>query len=156
MDGYFSKPTRTKDLRDEVGRGVQFAELHGRSDEVASMKKENAMKLDRAEFLERVEQDEVLACELLGIFQTDSAAHGESLHAAVLAGNLEAVRNGAHAFKGMLANLSANPAAAAAARLELLAKEGKSEELATAWQVFDAELSSVLVEVNHLLAGAPQ
>jgi HPt (histidine-containing phosphotransfer) domain-containing protein len=137
-------------------RGVQFTELHGRSDEVASMKKENAKKLDRAEFLDRVEQDEELARELLGIFQTDTAANRESLHAAVQARNLNGVRDGAHAFKGMLANLSANLASAAAAHLELLAKEGKSEELADAWHAFDTELSGVLVEIEHLLAGAPQ
>ena len=56
----------------------------------------------------------------------------------------------------MLANLAANRASAAAAQLEALAKEGKTDALASAWQEFDSELSRLVLEVEHLLAGAMQ
>jgi hypothetical protein len=56
----------------------------------------------------------------------------------------------------MLANLAASPASQAAAHLEMLAKEGKADDFADAWQAFDEELSSVLLEVEHMLAGALQ
>jgi HPt (histidine-containing phosphotransfer) domain-containing protein len=114
------------------------------------------MILDREEFLTRVEHDEELARELLGIFQTESAANRETLRNAVFACNADAVRNAAHAFKGMLANLAASSASAAAAALETLAKEGKTDDLAAGWQAFDTELSRVVSEVEHLLAGALQ
>jgi len=90
------------------------------------------------------------------IFQADSQTSREALGTALAAGNAEEVRNVAHAFKGMLANISANPASAATAHLEELAKEARTDELAGAWQAFEKELSGVLLEVGHLLAGALQ
>ena len=87
-------------------------------------------------------------------FQADSQSNREALGAAVAAHNADEVRSLAHAFKGMLANLSANPASAAAARLEESAKEAAPDELAGAWQAFERELGGVLLEVEHLLAGA--
>ena len=117
------------------------------------MQNQGAKSLDREELLNRVEHDEELAREILAIFQADSHINREALGAAVAAHNAAEVRSVAHAFKGMLANLSANPASAAAAHLEELAKEGKTDELAGAWRAFERELDGVLVEVEHLLAG---
>jgi HPt (histidine-containing phosphotransfer) domain-containing protein len=134
----------------------QFAGLDVLARENPSVKKEKSMSVDREELLNRVEHDEELARELLGIFQTEALANRDSLRSAVESRNADAVRNAAHAFKGMLANLAANPASAAAAQLEALAKENKTGELAPAWQAFDKELGSVMLEVEHLLAGALQ
>jgi HPt (histidine-containing phosphotransfer) domain-containing protein len=118
------------------------------------MKNEGSKSLDREELLNRVEHDEELAREMLLIFQANSQTSREALNAAVAARNADEVRNVAHAFRGMLANLSANPASAAAAHLEELAKEARTDELAGAWKVFEKELGGVLLEVKHLLAGA--
>jgi CheY-like chemotaxis protein len=160
MDGYVSKPIRTDLLRSEIarvmkirGNRVQSSEV---PDEALAMKKTNAKSLDREELLNRVEHDEELAREILEIFQTDSAANRGLLRAAVEACQLDDIRNHAHAFKGMLANLAAGPAMAAAAHLETLAKEQNTKEIAAAWQGFDQELSGVLLEVEQLLAGALQ
>lgn len=120
------------------------------------MEKQNSNSLDREELLNRVEHDEELAREILGIFQTDSAANRDSLRVAVESRNADEVRSLAHGFKGMLANLSANSASASAGSLETLGKEGKANEFAAAWQAFDNELSSVLKEVEQMLAGAIQ
>jgi HPt (histidine-containing phosphotransfer) domain-containing protein len=92
----------------------------------------------------------------LSIFQTESGANRETLRAAVAERDADAVRNAAQAFKGMLANLSENPASAAAAGLETLAKEGKTDAFAVVSQAFDTELNRVVLEVEHLLAGALQ
>lgn len=78
------------------------------------------------------------------------------LRGAVESRNAAKVHAAAHAFKGMLANLAANPASLAAAHLETLAKEEKIEDFAPAWQAFERELGGVLLEVEHLLAGALQ
>ena len=120
------------------------------------MNKETPKSLDREELMNRVEHDQELAREILAIFQSDSNTNREVLRVAVTSRDAEEVRNLAHAFKGMLANLAANPASTAAAHLETLAKEGKSDEFAAAWEVFDKELTSVLLEVEQLLAGTPQ
>ena len=154
MDGYVSKPIRTDFLREEMARVLQFASLCELEPKTLALNTEQSMILNREEFLNRVEHDEELARELLGIFQTESAANRDTLHAAVKARNADAVRNGAHAFKGMLANLAAANASGAAAALEALAKDGKADALAASWQAFDIELSKVIQEVEHLLAGA--
>jgi HPt (histidine-containing phosphotransfer) domain-containing protein len=154
MDGYVSKPIRTDLLREEITRVVQFAGMCARSSEVSAMKKEGAKSLDREELLNRVEHDEELLREILAIFQADSQASRKALSAAVAAHEADQVRSAAHAFKGMLANLSSNPASAAAAHLEELAKEGRTDELAGAWQAFEKELGGVLREVEDLLSGA--
>jgi HPt (histidine-containing phosphotransfer) domain-containing protein len=112
------------------------------------------MILDRDDFLNRVEHDEELARELLGIFRTETVTNGETLRNAVETHNADAVRNSAHAFKGMLANLAAYPASMAAAALEDLAKDGNTDGFAAGWQAFDTELRKVVQEVEHLLAGA--
>jgi two-component system sensor histidine kinase/response regulator len=156
LDGYVSKPIRTDVLRDEIARVVQFAEIRFQSNEGTPMEKQNSNSLDREELLNRVEHDEELAREILGIFQTDSAANRDSLRAAVESRNADEVRSLAHGFKGMLANLAANSASAAAGNLETLGKEGKANEFASAWQAFDNELSNVLKEVEQMLAGAIQ
>ena len=156
MDGYVSKPIRSELLSDEMARVVQFAILTGSAPESSDDAKEEAVILDRAEFLNRVEHDGDLARELLEIFQAESAANREALRAAVAERSADATRSAAHAFKGMLANLAANRASAAAAHLEALAKEGKTDALTSAWQQFDTELSRVVQEVEHLLAGAIQ
>jgi len=156
MDGYVSKPIRTEFLRDEMERVVQCVALADSPHQTQALAKEETMILDREDFLNRVEHDEELARELLGIFQTESVTNRETLRSAVEARNADAVRNSAHGFKGMLANLAANPASEAAAALEVLAKDGNTDGFAAGWQAFDAELRKVEHEVEHLLAGALQ
>src|SRR5207248_7609161 len=160
MDGYVSKPIRSEMLRGEIARVVRLATFQDGPQqesigESIAMPKEHKA-LDRQELMSRVENDEELARELLGIFQADSASYRDSLRAAVESGNATETRSAAHAFKGMLANLAAGPASAAAARLEEMAKAGNIERFAAGWQEFEAELESVLAEVESLLAGAPK
>src|SRR5579863_6185327 len=85
-----------------MARVVQFAMLSVLAPENRGDGREEAMVFDRAEFLNRVEHDEDLARELLGIFQTESAANRKTLRAAVAERSADATRNAAHAFKGML------------------------------------------------------
>ena len=108
MDGYVSKPIRTDLLRSEIIRAVRITGMRGEFSEVPAMKKENSKSLDREELLKRVEHDEELAREILEIFRTDCAANRGVLRTVVENCQLDEVRNAAHAFKGMLANLAAD------------------------------------------------
>jgi CheY-like chemotaxis protein/HPt (histidine-containing phosphotransfer) domain-containing protein len=156
MDGYVSKPIRTDLLRSEIARAMKITRNRAQLNEVPAVKQKDARSLDREELLNRVEHDEELAREILEIFQKDCAANRGLLRAAVEACRLDEVRHHAHAFKGMLANLAAGPAMAAAGQLETLAGEQNTKAIAGAWQAFDQELSGVLLEVEHLLAGTLQ
>jgi PAS domain S-box-containing protein len=154
MDGYVSKPIRTEALRDEITRVVRLSDSFAVSLPAPSVNQEKQMSLDREELLRRLEHDEDLAREILTIFQTDAATNRQALQAAVESRNATEVSSAAHGFKGMLANLAANRAAAAAAALETLARENRCDEFAAAWQTFDKELTEVFLEVEQLLAGA--
>jgi two-component system sensor histidine kinase/response regulator len=160
MDGYVSKPIRVELLREEMNRSIQAAQIRVRSAEsLPARKKETVNKIDWSELLMRVEQDEELAREILGIFQSDAPTYREDLRAAFASQDAEAIRKAAHGFKGMLANLSANSATEAAGILEELAKTakpGESGELVTAWELFEKELSGVLTEAEQLLSGTPK
>jgi two-component system, sensor histidine kinase and response regulator len=112
--------------------------------------------IDWQELLARVENDADLAREILSIFQSDAPSYREALRHAVETQNAEEVRKAAHAFKGMLANLSANSASQMAAQLEQLGKTAKTAEMAAAWRDFEDELLRVLRDTEHLLAGASE
>ena len=110
--------------------------------------------IDRSELLARVENDEELVREVLGIFQDAVAGYRNELQSAVEKRSASATQKAAHAFKGMLANLAATRASRLAAELEDLAKCNQSEKFEPAWRLFDAELCLVLSEAEQLLAGA--
>jgi len=154
MDGYVSKPIRAELLRDEIARVVRIGSAAAEPEERSIPMRKECKGLDRQELLSRVEHDEDLARELLGIFQSDAAAYRESLRAAVQSGDAAGTRSAAHAFKGMLANLAAGSAAAAAARLEEMAKAEKVDQFADGWKTFEGELEMVLAEVGQLLTEA--
>jgi HPt (histidine-containing phosphotransfer) domain-containing protein len=141
-------------LRDEITRVVHLSDRFAVSHVTPSEDQEKQMSLDREELLRRLEHDEDLAREVLTIFQADAVTNRQALQAAVESRNAAEVSSVAHGFKGMLANLAANRAAAAAAALETLAQENQCDDLAAAWQSFDRELGGVFLEVEHLLAGA--
>lgn len=112
--------------------------------------------IDWSELLARVENDADLAREILSIFQSEAPPYRDALRQAVEAQSAEDVRKSAHAFKGMLANLSANSASHLAAQLEQLGKAGKTSELPVAWHDFEDELARVIRDVEHLLADAAE
>ena len=116
----------------------------------------SASSIDRRELLERVEDDEELAREILAIFRSDVSSYREALRVAVESKSQNEVRKSAHAFKGMLANLAATTASTLAASLEQLGKDGHTEQFAPAWDEFQRELDHLLRDVDSFLAGAGQ
>jgi HPt (histidine-containing phosphotransfer) domain-containing protein len=105
-----------------------------------------------AELLARVDNDLDLLHDLLGIFKEDFPRLKQSLVAAVASGNLKTVGNTSHALKGMFANLGAERAASAAARLEELASTGESGTLQNALDCLDREATSLLPQLDAYMA----
>jgi HPt (histidine-containing phosphotransfer) domain-containing protein len=71
-----------------------------------------------AELLDRVDNDQVLVRELLGIFKEDFPQTIQSLKSAVTARDLKSSSRLSHTLKGMLSSLGAVRAAAAASNLK--------------------------------------
>lgn len=154
MDGHVPKPLRTEVLRARPARVSPDHPAQTETDN--SSVSPRAAVLDREELLNRMENDDSLAREILAMFQTDAVAYLESLRNAVKAENRDETRAAAHAFKGMLANLAAHRASSSAAHLEDLAKANAAGEFAEALRQFETELQLVIAEVDAFLSGVPK
>jgi HPt (histidine-containing phosphotransfer) domain-containing protein len=99
------------------------------------------------ELLVRVDNDHDLLCELIGIFKEEFPRLQQELRQAVAREDVKKVETTGHALKGMLLGLSVTRAAASAARLEQMAREGTIAGLTDALILFDAEVKGLLAEL---------
>ena len=152
MDGYISKPIRTKVLKAELDK---FASNAGGPrkppavTEAPTHPDEGGFSLST--LLERVEQDRELLRELIEIFNEEFPRYREELRQAVGRGELRRVATVAHALKGMFANLAAERAAALAGKLERLGKGTETAGLAGALEVFESECATLLPMLDSCL-----
>jgi CheY-like chemotaxis protein/HPt (histidine-containing phosphotransfer) domain-containing protein len=148
MDGYVSKPIRTGFLRAEIERVAKSAGQQ----EVLVMKEAEKVSpgvaLDFAELLGRVENDRELLRDLPLIFKDEFPRHLHSLREAVESMDSDRVSAAAHTIKGMLLNLAAPHAAAAAAHLERLGRDGKASAFHKSFALLESEAAKVLLFVE--------
>src|SRR5271168_3783777 len=83
--------------------------------------------IDLKDVLERVQGDKELLVELLDIYQEDFVTKRKALGDAISAGDIGKIKEVAHSMKGSSGNISAKPLHAACLKLEMLAKEGKTD-----------------------------
>jgi two-component system sensor histidine kinase/response regulator len=100
------------------------------------------------EFLERVDNDQVLLRELLNIFKEDFPRTIRSLEVAVTAQDLKSVSRLSHTLKGMLSSLGATRAATAAAKLEALSSAGETAPMEGALSALQREANCLLPELD--------
>jgi HPt (histidine-containing phosphotransfer) domain-containing protein len=110
--------------------------------------------LNFPELLARVDNDRELLCELLELFKEESSNLLGSLKKAVSHEDMERVQTTGHTLRGMLANLSATRAAAAASRLEEIGTGGDKSELRNALLTFESEMAILLPNVDRYLHDA--
>jgi len=148
MDGYISKPVRTELLRKEIVRLTsRDLPTAAKSDPKG---KEGPMKprLNVQDLLGRVENDKQLLRDLVDIFRADLPRYVTALEAAVEAVDPVEVARSAHALKGMLANLAAPQAAAAAAHLEKLGRDNDGGQFSAALADLKDELAGLVPELE--------
>lgn len=109
---------------------------------------------DPRELLERVEGDEELLRELLGLYRDDSHKNLLKAKAALAEKDLQALSRAAHTLKGMLRNLDMNAASQIAARLEDAANQNRSEVCTELVAMMEAVLVAMSSQVEARLAGA--
>jgi chemotaxis protein histidine kinase CheA len=110
--------------------------------------------LNFPELLARVDNDRDLLRELLELFKEESSNLLGSLKQAVSHEDMERVQMTGHTLRGMLANLSATRAAAAASRLEEIGTGGDKSELRNALLTFESEMAILLPNVDRYLHDA--
>ena len=156
MDGYVSKPIRVDLLIAEIERCVNGGigkTSRKEKDRTMSQGKSSVVEFEVDELLARVDNDRELLRELLDIFKDDSPRHLQALREAVGRADTLMVASEAHALKGMLSNLSAKPAAAKAAELELLARKSKTANFAEALAAFEQQMNQLMPEIDACLSG---
>jgi CheY-like chemotaxis protein/HPt (histidine-containing phosphotransfer) domain-containing protein len=152
MDGYVSKPIRVELLRAEIER-VAGERLQGVNQEMKKTEKElTTAPLDMAELLARVENDLELMRDLVAVFREDFPKQLQSLRAAVENGDAKRVAASAHTLKGMLGNLAAHDAAARAAQLEQLGRNGDVAAFPATFAMLEQDGVKLLSELDNCLS----
>jgi two-component system, sensor histidine kinase and response regulator len=100
------------------------------------------------ELLVRLDDDRELLCELIEIFKGDFPRLLQELRQSVARKDLTKVESVSHALKGMLSGLSVTRAAAIAARLEQMGRDGKTSELAQSLALLEHEVTDLLPELD--------
>ena len=107
---------------------------------------------DPEELLTRVENDRELLQDLLTIFKEEFPGHLQALREAVESGEGKCVVAAAHALKGMLSNLAATQAAAAAAKLEQLGRNGEVSQFQEAFALVETNALRLLPKLEAYIA----
>jgi HPt (histidine-containing phosphotransfer) domain-containing protein len=101
--------------------------------------------IDLNDVLERVQQDKELLNELFDIYQEDFVAKRKALGEAIAANDIGKIKEIAHSMKGSSGNISAKPLHAACLKLEMLAKEGKTDGMQQVAEEIDGYFEKVKV-----------
>jgi HPt (histidine-containing phosphotransfer) domain-containing protein len=109
--------------------------------------------LNLKKLLERVEDDQEFACELLRIFREDCQSIMEKARIAMGQRDLPGLIRAAHTMKGMLRNLSMSGAGEIAFSLETVAREGNDRGAEESLARLAQAIAELLPEVDAQLAG---
>jgi len=161
MDDFVSKPFKAKELRAALARYVRLEADPAREapkPEPAPPPSEVVLDpeaLARIEALQRPGRPSVLS-RVLELFLEHAPPQIERLVAVAGAGDLEQVRNVAHALKASAANVGADRLARACAELETLAREGAAADYGSLARAAQTEHELVSCKVRERLAACPR
>jgi PAS domain S-box-containing protein len=154
MDGYVSKPIDVASLRAEIDR-LRESKVTNQGEPMNDQSnRPTGPSVNLPELLARVDNDRELLCDLLSIFKKEFPGYLTSLRDAVARRHSTDIASVSHTLKGMLSNLAASKAAAAAARLEQLVRVGETASLQDALAVFEQEVQGLLPEMENYMAEA--
>jgi signal transduction histidine kinase/DNA-binding response OmpR family regulator len=138
MDGYLTKPVRPRELFETIARLIPH-----RADIGAERPQETAANdvFDRASLLARIDGDETLLQELIGLFLEDAPQRLDHLRDALVDDDPQQLERIAHTLKGAAGNVCAHRTFEAAKRLERLAKMGDVLKTTDAFTDLEMEIT---------------
>jgi CheY-like chemotaxis protein len=151
MDGYISKPIQPAGLFAEIERCLPSSEG---SNAVTNNSQESGEQIDRVSLLERVEGDQELLAEMIGLFQEGAPHLLSAMREALQSGDMAALEMSAHSLKGAVSNLSAKATAAAALQLEKDAKNKDAESAKESFMEVERAVSRLLPALAEICQGA--
>jgi len=142
MDDYVSKPVSPKELQEVLSKYLEGRELTGEIEPDATGPADSGT-LDLSSLLRRVDGDEELAKEILGIFIEDTPRQVEALKRSLEGNDFESLRRYAHSLKGAAGNVGAFRLNEIASKVEMQARERMREGLDTLVGTLEAESGKV-------------
>jgi HPt (histidine-containing phosphotransfer) domain-containing protein len=138
MDGYLSKPIDQRLLAKVVEQTGDGQPAPARA------------AIDKAALLERVGGDVELMREVIQLFMEDCPMQLAAIHAAILSGDAEALRNAAHALRGAAGTLSAAGIVEASLVLERLGAANTLALADAAWKTLNAEAAHLAAALQDM------
>lgn len=155
MDGLVAKPVRPQEVLQAVDEALLRLQVTrvGRAGERAGGGADDALALDQV--LGRLEDDRSLLAHIIDLFFENRNSMLEAIRSAVGRGDSASLERSAHAFKNTVGNFHTGATWRAAARLELIGREGRLleappvlEDLELQTRTFSSELGRIRREVT--------
>jgi PAS domain S-box-containing protein len=147
MDGYISKPIRTKELEQAI------AQLMGAQNSARVPVSETDQAdgvIDHAALLAGVDGNRRLLRDLVRLFLADCPQRVAEIKEAIRRSDAEALGRAAHSLKGSVGNFAAKNAFAAAQRLETMGRDGDLDHASEACITLEADLALLSEELRGL------
>ena len=122
MDDYLTKPLDRQRLNEIIAQHLTCAAPQGEAGAADPVDWQHLMSI--------ADGEDQFAQELVQLFIDSGDATLRDIRDAISRGDMEAVGRAAHSYKGASANIRAEPASTAAARLEAAARAGAIDQLA--------------------------
>jgi CheY-like chemotaxis protein len=144
MDGYLTKPIHADDLFAIIPRAAQkrAGAARDRSGAVSVF--------DQARFMDRLEGDEMLITEIVGMFLEECPKLMRSVCQAVTQVDAPALERAAHKLKGSVADMAAPQAVKAAQCLEQMGRQGDLKDAEAALQTLESAIDQLTPELRKL------
>jgi HPt (histidine-containing phosphotransfer) domain-containing protein len=110
----------------------------------------NADGVDLSAILARLGNDAVFAAECAELLEADLPRMLEPLHEGFRVGSADLIRQAAHTLKGALGNFCDGGPTVVAARIEVLARDGRLDDARPLMTELDGELESLATVLSGL------
>ena len=99
--------------------------------------------------MSRLGGDEALGREVIQLFLDDSPARMSAIKTAIAQGDARALESAAHALKGAVTSLAADPSTEAIRELERIARDGSMSDALPAWRRAEAALTALVAALRQ-------
>ncbi len=147
MDGYISKPIRTQELEQAIGRLISRPKPAEAP--VAAADQADGV-IDHAALLAGVDGNRRFLRELVRIFLADCPQALSEIKEAIRRSDAGSLGRAAHTLKGSVGNFAARNAFAAAERLEIMGRDGDLHNAGEACATLESELVLLSEELRRL------
>jgi len=153
MDGYISKPIRSKELEQAIGQLIGPPKT---AKVPASEASRADSVIDHASLLAGVDGNRRFLRELVRLFLADCPVRLAEIKEAIRRSDVGALGRAAHTLKGSIGNCAAKNAYAAAQRLEIMGRDGNLDNAVEACGTLESELALLSEELRRLTGNSPK